>query len=124
MKFEGPISAGDFIDRMSILEIKLEKGLNVSSELEFYNTQKELFETRGLKYYSKILKSINISLWELEDDKRKSVKRYTEEYSDVSTLITQLNDLRYQTKKRIDVYFKSEIAEQKSHEIEFQNEKK
>ena len=124
MKFEGPISAGDFLDRMSILEIKLEKGLNVSSELEFYNTQKELFETRGLKYYSKILKSINISLWELEDDKRKSVKRYTEEYSDVSTLITQLNDLRYQTKKRIDVYFKSEIAEQKSHEIEFQNEKK
>ena len=115
MKIVGPVSVGDFLDRMSILEIKLEEGLNVKDELEFYQSRKVDLEKRGFEHYFAIIKRINEELWKLEDEKRKTVKRYSQEYSDVSTLITQLNYLRYQTKIRIDIYFDSDIREQKSH---------
>ena len=43
------------------------------------------------------------------------MERYSKEESDTALLITQLNDLRHETKKRIDIYFQSEITEKKSH---------
>ena len=86
MKIVGPVSVGDFLDRMSILEIKLEEGLNVKDELEFYQSRKVDLEKRGFEHYFAIIKRINEELWKLEDEKRKTVKRYSQEYSDVSTL--------------------------------------
>jgi hypothetical protein len=56
-----------------------------------------------------------MQLWDLEDQKRNNLSRNSSEYNNVSELITLLNDLWYQTKKRIDSYFKSEITEKKSH---------
>lgn len=117
MQISGPISVGEFLDRMSILEIKLENGLEVQTELNFYLTKKDLIDARGFKHFYGIIKKINQALWALEDEKRNSVERYSENYSDVSTLITQLNDLRHQTKKYIDIFFKSEIKELKSHKF-------
>ena len=116
MKINTSISAGDFLDRLSILEIKKQKGLNVDNELNGYLVNIKEFEQVGFEAYKSILKQINQQLWILEDIKRTSVERYSTQYSNVSTLITQLNDLRYQTKKKIDVYFESEITEMKSHE--------
>lgn len=111
-----PISVGEFLDRLSILEIKAENGLNVSNEISKYVIEKEKLSRRiGFEYYFRLIHTINNSLWKLEDIKRTNVTRYTEEYSDVATLITQFNDLRFQTKKKIDEYFESEISEQKSH---------
>lgn len=109
------LSAGDFLDRFSILQIKLENGLDVSQELKGYESQIQEFEIRGLGSYLSVIKSINSALWKLEDAKRNEVERDTKDYSNVSELITQLNDLRFQTKKRIDTYFDSEISEKKSH---------
>ena len=116
MKINTPISAGDFLDRLSILEIKKQNGLNVDIELNGYVVNIKEFEQVGFEAYKSILIVINQQLWTLEDIKRTSVDRYSTKYSNVSTLITQLNDLRYQTKKKIDVYFGSEITEMKSHE--------
>jgi hypothetical protein len=115
MTLNANLSAGDFLDRLSILQIKSENGLDVSLELQVYERQLFEFEKQGLSSYLGVIKSINLALWELEDIKRTQVERYTPQYSNVSELITQLNDLRYQTKKRIDSYFKSEISEKKSH---------
>ena len=115
MLLSANLSAGDFLDRLSILQIKSENGLDVSNEILEYERQLFEFEEQGLTSYLRVIKSINISLWELEDIKRTRVERYTPQYSNVSELITELNDLRYQTKKRIDKYFKSEISEKKSH---------
>ena len=109
------LSAGDFLDRYSILQIKSSHGLEVSDELKTYEAQLNRFESRGLAAFLAIIKSINLQLWALEDEKRNNVSRNTSEYINVSELITLLNDLRYQTKKRIDSYFKSEITEKKSH---------
>lgn len=116
MLLHANLSAGDFLDRLSILRIKSDHGLKVERELLEYENQLEKFESRGLLAYQLVIKSINLALWDLEDAKRKEVVRNTIDYSNVSELITQLNDLRFQTKKRIDDYFKSEISEQKSHD--------
>ena len=115
MKISLPSSVGDFMDRLSILEIKRDKGLDVLAEINGFEEIKILFNQRGFDYYMRIIKSINECLWDLEDIKRTKVTRYSDDYSDVSTLITQLNDLRHQTKKRIDEYFNSEFTERKSH---------
>ena len=102
MKINLPSSVGDFMDRLSILEIKRDKGLDVLAEMIGFEEIRVLIDQRGFDYYMKIIKSVNECLWDLEDIKRTQVKRYSDDYSDVSTLITQLNDLRHQTKKRID----------------------
>lgn len=115
MLLNANLSAGDFLDRYSILQIKLSHGLEVADELMVYETQLDRFESRGLAVFLSIIKSINMQLWDLEDQKRNNLSRNTSEYNNVSELITLLNDLRYQTQKRIDSYFKSEITEKKSH---------
>lgn len=48
MKIVGPVSVGDFLDRMSILEIKLEMGLDVEAELEYYKSRKVDLEKEDL----------------------------------------------------------------------------
>jgi len=108
------VSVGDFLDRWSILLIKLEKGLKVEEEIKNYTKQLDAdFQDWG--YYLEVIKTINSQLWELEDRKRKEVERYSPEESNVALLITQLNDLRHETKKRIDIFFNSDFTEKKSH---------
>ena len=109
------LSAGDFLDRMSILQIKIRHGLEVNKELESYESKIYLFEKRGLKSFMDMLLAVNEELWELEESKRSDTLRAGPDYNNVSELITQLNDIRYQIKKRADAYFKSEISEMKSH---------
>lgn len=111
MKIAINVSIGDYVDRHSILVIKQEKGLSVENEIEQYH---ELDET-NYNYFLNIIKAINLQLWDLEDRKRKRVERYSPEESDVAYLITMLNDLRHETKKRIDMFYNSDLTERKSH---------
>ena len=114
MNIQIKTSVGDFLDRWSILLIKEQKGLDVEKELSDYTKNlKPDFQDWG--YYLRILEAINGELWELEDVKRKRVERYSRHESDVAFLITQLNDLRHETKKRIDIFFNSDFTEKKSH---------
>ena len=114
MNIQIKTSVGDFLDRWSILLIKELKGLDVEKELSDYTKNlKPDFQDWG--YYLRILEAINGELWELEDVKRKVVDRYSRHESDVAFLITQLNDLRHETKKRIDIFFNSDFTEKKSH---------
>lgn len=116
MKISVPMSVGDFIDKMSILEIKQDQGLAVNNELNEYIELSKNFEKIYFNYYKEIIKSINIQLWDIEKIKRTTSKRYSNEYSELSTLTCQLNDLRHETKKRIDEFFQSEISEMKKHD--------
>ena len=114
MKIATAISVGDYLDRLSILKIKKEKGLDVENELTNYH-HRLIDLDDGHNYYLNIIKAINLQLWDLEDAKRKDVERYSKKESDTAFLITQLNDLRHETKKRIDIYFGSDFTEKKSH---------
>jgi len=113
MKIEIEISMAEYIDKYSILLIKQDHELDVSKELEQYESLD--LEYPGFDYYLGIMLAINEQLWDLEDVKRKGVERFSKEESDTAFLITQINDLRHETKKRIDIYFGSEITEKKSH---------
>ena len=114
MKVEIKVSVGDYLDRLSILEIKKLKGLDVSKEMAAYHHRLINLDV-GYDFYLNIIKSINLQLWDLEDIKRKKLERYSKKESDIALLITQLNDLRHETKKRIDAYFGSDFTEMKSH---------
>jgi len=116
MKLTVPMSLGDFIDKMSILEIKKDAGLDVDAELNEYVVLSKNFEKIYFGYYKEIIKSINIQLWDIEKTKRTTSKRYSDEYSELSTLTCQLNDLRHETKKRIDEFYNSDIKELKTYE--------
>ncbi len=115
MKLMIEISAGDFIDRLSILEIKKSYGLEVDVELLQYHKYILEFEPIGFKFYKDILMEVNHRLWQLEDSKREFTDRNQMNYTNVAELITQLNDIRYTIKKKIDAYFKSNISEKKNH---------
>lgn len=109
------VSVADFIDRLSILEIKQSYGLDVNEELSKYAESIVLLDKMGFDHYKSLFLEINSRLWILEDQKRKFNERNSEQYANVSELITQLNDLRYATKKKADAYFRSSFSEKKSH---------
>jgi hypothetical protein len=113
LKIQIDISMGEYIDKYSILIIKQDHELDVSKELEQYESLD--LEYPGFDYYLGIMLAINEQLWDLEDVKRKGVERFSKDESNTAFLITQINDLRHETKKRIDIYFGSEITEKKSH---------
>lgn len=115
MKMKIETSVGDFMDRMTILAIKKENGLDVDAELLLYKEQINQFDPYAFARYFEILKSVNAQLWFLEDRKRRGVERYSTEESDVAFMITDLNDCRHHVKKAIDRFFKSELTERKSH---------
>jgi hypothetical protein len=115
MKIMIEVGVGDFIDRLSILEIKLNHGLDVADEINQYTELVGQFDEIGFDHYKSLFLSINTRLWILEDQKRKFTARDTSEYANVSELITQLNDIRFAIKKKTDAYFKSPLSEKKSH---------
>ena len=72
------ISAGELLDKISILEIKLVKINDKESLLEInkeYNSLKETQNsniklTKNLENLIKELKEVNLKLWDIEDNKR------------------------------------------------------
>ena len=114
-KMQVDIGVGDFCDRHSILSLKKLKRLPVDNELKQYIDEKP--DDTFYDYFYNILQSVNSQLWDLEDRKRKEVERYSHDESDVAYIITQLNDLRSEVKKRIDNFYEGDIKEVKSYEV-------
>lgn len=115
------ISLGDFIDRYSILLIKQELGLDVDKEILEYQKQIKKFDTKFFNYYLELFQKINTTLWDIETDKRANSVRYTEEYSDLSTLTLHYNDLRHYLKTLVDDFYNSNISEKKNYEKNIDN---
>ena len=126
MKVE--VSDGEILDKMSILEIKLDKIENVQKLANIqkeYNTLKEtigeppwyehVFRNYGFYWQ---LKEINETLWEIEDEIR--IKEKNQEFDDVfiklARQVYKTNDKRAEIKKEINVYTGSNLLEQKSNE--------
>ena len=98
------IGIGEYIDRATILQIKMEHGLEVHDEIIQYDISKY----KDIRYYFDILKCINEQLWNLEEKKRNDIR-------DGDYLIAPLNDLRSHIKSTIDHLWKSKIREVKSY---------
>ena len=117
-----PISIGELIDKITILEIKKNKLQN--SKLE--NVLKELSFLRKLMEKHQIeitddlftqLKEINLTLWNIEDQIR--IKEKNKEFDNIFIELARsvyfTNDKRSEIKKRINRLTNSEITEEKSY---------
>jgi len=121
-----PISPGELLDKITILEIKSEriespeKKANVNNELTMLNKIWDETVTVDTEIASmrKEMKSINESLWDIEDDIRDEErdKRFEERFIELARSVYVTNDQRANVKKRINVYLKSDIVEEKSYQ--------
>ncbi len=119
------ISAGELLDKITILEIKKEK---IKSEEKLEEIDKEL---RSLSFTSneKIpdkskvsdlinsLKKINLKLWDIEENKRlaEKNKKFDDDFIKLSRDVYKTNDERAKIKFKINEILGSNIKEVKSH---------
>jgi len=121
-----PISPGELLDKITILEIKSEqisspeKKANVDKELSMLNKvwTDAVVEDSEIKTIRAELKSINETLWDIEDDIRDEErgKRFSERFIELARSVYVTNDLRADAKKRINLHLKSDIVEEKSYQ--------
>lgn len=125
MKIE--ISNGEIVDKMTILELKLDKIKNttqlenISKEWEILNDcVMSLFQIFGDKpLYNKVdqLSEVNSKLWDIENWIRDCEKeeRFDKEFVELARSVYKLNDERSEIKRHINLLTKSELIEEKSY---------
>ena len=120
-----PISPGELVDKLTILEIK---AANISDAAKLANVKVELQllqETRrGAAHASvdidaewKQLRDINKKLWDIEDqirDKERE-RRFDQEFIELARAVYITNDERAAVKKQINTKLGSKIVEEKSY---------
>tara|TARA_B100000424_G_C22847680_1_gene452122 strand:- start:414 stop:803 length:390 start_codon:yes stop_codon:yes gene_type:complete len=126
MRIEIPVSFGELIDKLTILEIKKskitdnEKLKNIQLEFELLNKkyQTKLKDTKELQVFYDALLEVNHKLWKIEDKLRilENNKEFNEEFIDLARSVYKLNDERFAIKNEINKTFDSEIQEQKEYE--------
>lgn len=126
MRIEIPVSFGELIDKLTILEIKKskitdnEKLKNIQLEFELLNKkyQTKLKDTNELQVFYDALLEVNHKLWKIEDKIRilENNKEFNEEFIDLARSVYKLNDERFAIKNEINKTFDSEIQEQKEYE--------
>ena len=119
------ISAGELLDKISILEIKLVKINDKESLLEInkeYNSLKETQNsniklTKNLENLIKELKEVNLKLWDIEDNKRicEKNKDFGKVFVDLSRNVYLNNDKRAKIKSKINKLLGSNIKEVKQY---------
>jgi len=124
-KILAEISAGELIDKITILEIKKtkindgEKLKNIEKELSSLNEtfKKVMPELSEIKILIDKLKSINLKLWDIENAKRLAEKNnnFDEKFIELSRSVYKNNDERAKLKLEINNILGSNIKEVKSH---------
>ena len=125
-KILAEISAGELIDKITILEIKKEKISNKEKLAEIDKELISLNETlkKSITDESKIisfrndLKNINLKLWDIEDVKRSAEKKsqFDEKFIELARSVYKFNDERAKIKLAINNALGSNIKEVKSYE--------
>ena len=125
-KIFAEISAGELIDKITILEIKKAKIANKDKLIEIEKELLSLNETmkKSISDNSKIskfkddLKDINFKLWNIEDGKRLAEKNndFGEKFIKLAREVYKFNDERAKIKLSINNILGSNIKEMKSYE--------
>lgn len=120
-----PISPGELLDKITILEIKSEqikdkeKLQNVTAELELLNEtwNKTSTDNGELQLLKQELKVNNQNLWDIEDKIRikESNKEFDQEFIELARSVYIQNDKRAATKRKINEQLGSKIIEEKSY---------
>ena len=135
-KIKVEISPADFLDRLSILNIKLKNFENPEKKAAVRKAKASLFvgnidqfnamnnDTYVRKQYI-ALQEVNKEIWELEDIVRSDSARLGDPISQIWVAatnkvkvyrqITDLNDKRHRIKSKIDSHLGSSIGEEKGY---------
>jgi len=119
------ISAGELVDKITILEIKKNK---ISEKEKLNEIQKELLslnetfkksipDEKLIKLQKEKLKELNIKLWDIEEGKRNFEKKkdFGEEFIKLAREVYKFNDERAEVKSEINKILGSNIKEVKSY---------
>ena len=117
-----PISIGELIDKITILEIKQIymtgiKLKNINKEMKLL---KNILQDKNLEInidLIKNLKKINKKLWEIEDNIRikESKQEFDDEFIKLARSVYIENDKRASIKKEINQKYNSDLVEEKSY---------
>ena len=120
-----PVSLGELVDKISILNIKNinikddEKLKLIREELELLNlTLNKHIKNNDIQNYLDSLIEINSKLWVIEDDIRdcERNKKFDQTFIDLARAVYFTNDKRSEVKLEINKKFGSKIIEVKSYE--------
>ena len=125
-KILAEISAGELLDKITILEIKKakisnkEKLIDINRELSSLNETVKKFipDQSSISKYINDLKNINLKLWDIEDEKRASEKnkKFDQKFIELARNVYKFNDERAKIKLEINTSLGSNIKEVKSYD--------
>ena len=125
MNIKVPISLGELIDKISILEIKKnkisnkEKNQHITQELIELNKvlKTENIDQKKINFFLAELKEINLKLWNIEDQIRICEKKssFKEDFINLARSVYKFNDIRAKIKLKINTEFNSTLVEIKSY---------
>ncbi len=124
-QISAPVSVGELLDKMAILEIKSER---IKDASKLVNVRKELavldetwrasgLDREELGPMRAELKKINEALWEIEDFIRikEAEGDFDEQFVELARSVYFTNDKRAAVKRRINEAVGSELVEEKSY---------
>ncbi len=125
-KILAEISAGELIDKITILEIKKakinnkDKIANVDKELKSLKETfvKSIPDPSLIKQQIESLKNLNLQLWDIEEGKRLAEKNkdFGKKFIELARNVYKVNDERAKVKLLINEMLGSNIKEMKSYE--------
>lgn len=125
-----PVSVGELIDKITILEIK-KINIKDKSKLELISKELDMLfyiynnkitnisiDSKKCQEYKEDLFIVNRKLWEIEDDIRTKEKanEFDEVFIQLARSVYYQNDKRFEIKKKINKLLGSEIEEVKSYQ--------
>jgi hypothetical protein len=121
-----PVSFGEVLDKITILEIKSER---IKDEVKVRNVRLELDELTAtwnqavpdpsaIADLRQQLKSVNEQLWEIEDDIRdqEAAQDFGTRFVELARAVYVTNDRRAALKKEINLALGSRFVEEKSYQ--------
>ena len=125
MSIMAPISAGELVDKITILRNKAErigdpaKEANVRKELAMLETiaDEALPKTPEIERLTAELSEVNVALWDIEDGKRDCERRgdFGDRFVELARSVYVENDRRAAIKRAINEAAGSDIVEEKSY---------
>ncbi|MCM2290767.1 DUF6165 family protein [Allorhizobium sp. BGMRC 0089] len=121
---EVPVSWGELIDKITILEIKSEriadeaKRANVERELILLTERRKPVENHeAVRAITAELRAVNTALWEIEDDIRDCERAgdFGSRFIELARSVYITNDRRADLKREINSALGSAIVEEKSY---------
>ena len=118
-----PVSIGEGLDKLSILEIKIDnitdkRKENVVKEYNLlYDKMKVYFLYTSIQKYYNMLKKTNFYIWKLMDILRDNIEITDSKFLEVSRETIIGNDVRFRIKSKINNVINSYIKEEKGYKI-------